>query len=213
MGRLLNAHMPQLEILLPKMGESVAEATIIKWLKNEGDTVLADEAMVEIATDKVDSEVPAPQDGDAMVKRLVNDGDVVKVGQPIAHIGHGGGCFKSPPARTASGLLHPRELPTSGTAAPSPCALSHAPFRWRAPRWRVTVPVASSTARWCATSRRAKAWAWMSWTRIPGTGEGGRVTKKDLLDYLPTTRCRTGLPTATQPFTSAPLHAAIQATA
>ncbi|MFZ1659145.1 MAG: biotin/lipoyl-containing protein, partial [Flavobacteriales bacterium] len=81
--------MPQLEILLPKMGESVAEATIIKWLKSEGDTVLADEALVEIATDKVDSEVPAPQDG-TLVKRLVSDGDVVKVGQPIAILGIGG---------------------------------------------------------------------------------------------------------------------------
>ncbi len=78
--------MAHIEILLPKMGESVAEATIIKWLKKEGDAVAADEAMVEIATDKVDSEVPAPQDG-ILLKRLVNDGDVVKVGQPIAHIG------------------------------------------------------------------------------------------------------------------------------
>ena len=55
--------MSQIEILLPKMGESVAEATIIKWLKNEGDRVAADEPIVEIATDKVDSEVPAPAAG------------------------------------------------------------------------------------------------------------------------------------------------------
>jgi 2-oxoglutarate dehydrogenase E2 component (dihydrolipoamide succinyltransferase) len=53
--------MSQIDILLPKMGESVAEATIIKWLKNEGDRVEADEPLVEIATDKVDSEVPAPR--------------------------------------------------------------------------------------------------------------------------------------------------------
>ncbi|MGV3636000.1 MAG: biotin/lipoyl-containing protein, partial [Flavobacteriales bacterium] len=78
--------MSQIEILLPKMGESVAEATIIKWLKNEGDRVEADEPIVEIATDKVDSEVPAPEAG-ILIKRLVNDGDVVKVGQPIAQIG------------------------------------------------------------------------------------------------------------------------------
>ena len=80
--------MAQNEILLPKMGESVAEATIIKWLKNEGDRVAADEPIVEIATDKVDSEVPAPHDG-VLVKRLVNEGDVVKVGQPIAAISSG----------------------------------------------------------------------------------------------------------------------------
>src|SRR5690606_40153695 len=67
--------MAQIDILLPKMGESVAEATIIKWLKNEGDRVEADEALVEIATDKVDSEVPAPQAG-ILLKRSVQEGDV-----------------------------------------------------------------------------------------------------------------------------------------
>ncbi len=82
--------MSRIELLLPKMGESVAEATIIKWVKNEGDAVRADEPIVEIATDKVDSEVPSPEDG-VLVKRLVNDGDVVQVGQPIAIIGIGAG--------------------------------------------------------------------------------------------------------------------------
>ena len=72
-----------MEILLPKMGESVAEATIIKWLVEEGQTVSADEPIIEIATDKVDSEVPAPEDG-VVVKHLVAEGDVVQVGQPIA---------------------------------------------------------------------------------------------------------------------------------
>ena len=78
--------MAQIEILLPKMGESVAEATIIKWLKEVGDTVEADEPIVEIATDKVDSEVPAPEGG-VLLSRLVNEGDVVQVGQLIATIG------------------------------------------------------------------------------------------------------------------------------
>src|SRR6056297_3360724 len=73
----------EIEILLPKMGESVAEATVIKWLVEEGQTVEADEPIVEIATDKVDSEVPAPEDG-VIVKILVNEDDVVEVGQPIA---------------------------------------------------------------------------------------------------------------------------------
>ena len=72
-----------MEILLPKMGESVAEATIIRWSVEEGQRVSADEPLIEIATDKVDSEVPAPEDG-VLVKRLVSEGDVVLVGQPIA---------------------------------------------------------------------------------------------------------------------------------
>ena len=70
--------MSQIEILLPKMGESVAEATIIKWLKNDGDRVEADEPLVEIATDKVDSEVPAPQDG-ILIKRLVKDLSLIHI--------------------------------------------------------------------------------------------------------------------------------------
>ena len=77
--------MAQIELLLPKMGESVAEATIIKWVKKEGEAVKADESIIEIATDKVDSEVPSPEDG-TLLKCLVKEGDVVQVGQPIAII-------------------------------------------------------------------------------------------------------------------------------
>ena len=77
-----------MEILLPKMGESVAEATIIRWSVEEGQRVSADEPLIEIATDKVDSEVPAPEDG-VLVKRLVSEGDVVLVGQPIAEFAGG----------------------------------------------------------------------------------------------------------------------------
>src|SRR5690606_22247848 len=92
--------MPNIDILLPKMGESVAEATIIKWLKNEGDRVEADEPIVEIATDKVDSEVPAPEAG-ILLKRTVNEGDVVKVGELIAQIGEEAGKAAAAPEKHA----------------------------------------------------------------------------------------------------------------
>ena len=107
--------MAHIEILLPKMGESVAEATIIKWLKSEGDAVVADEAMVEIATDKVDSEVPAPQDG-ILLKRLVNDGDVVKVGQPIAHIGTAADAKAAP---AVSSTAAKAATPSNGSPTPA----------------------------------------------------------------------------------------------
>src|ERR1700722_574166 len=77
--------MAQTEVLMPKMGESVIEATIIKWTKNEGDSVKADETLLEIATDKVDSEIPAPTDG-ILVKKLCKEGDVIPVGKAIAII-------------------------------------------------------------------------------------------------------------------------------
>src|ERR1039458_4074760 len=77
--------MSQVELIMPKMGESVFEATIIKWLKNEGDKISLDEPVLEIATDKVDSEIPSTTEG-TLVKKLFKEGDVVQVGKPIAVI-------------------------------------------------------------------------------------------------------------------------------
>src|ERR1700744_5307991 len=71
------------QLLLPKMGESVAEATIIKWLKKPGDFVNADEAVLEIATDKVDSEVPSPVAG-RLTEQLCKADDVIQVGAVVA---------------------------------------------------------------------------------------------------------------------------------
>src|ERR1700761_8606577 len=77
--------MAKYQLLLPKMGESVAEATIIKWNKNPGDYIEADDAVMEIATDKVDSEVPSPVSG-KLVEQLCNENDVIQVGAVIAVI-------------------------------------------------------------------------------------------------------------------------------
>ena len=71
--------MAQVELIMPKMGESVAEATVIKWLKNVGDTIEMDESVLEIATDKVDSEIPSSIEG-VLVKQLFKEDDVVLVG-------------------------------------------------------------------------------------------------------------------------------------
>ena len=75
----------KIEIVLPKMGESVDEATITGWLKNEGDDIKEDDLIVEIATDKVDSEVPSEVSG-VLIQKLCKINDVVKVGDPIAII-------------------------------------------------------------------------------------------------------------------------------
>lgn len=77
--------MAEVELIMPKMGESVAEATIIKWLKDEGEQVELEESVLEIATDKVDSEVPSPTEG-VLKKKLFGEDDVVQVGQAIAII-------------------------------------------------------------------------------------------------------------------------------
>ena len=101
-----------IEILLPKMGESVAEATITNLLVEPGSSVEADETIVEIATDKVDSEVPAPEDG-VLVEWLIAEGDVVPVGAPIAKYEVGGEAGDSAPA-------------TAPAVAPAPAALTPA---------------------------------------------------------------------------------------
>src|ERR1700759_3922062 len=77
--------MAQFELIMPKMGESITEATILKWLKKEGDAISLDEAVLEIATDKVDSEVPSPVAG-TLQKMLYKEGDVVAVGRAVAVI-------------------------------------------------------------------------------------------------------------------------------
>jgi 2-oxoglutarate dehydrogenase E2 component (dihydrolipoamide succinyltransferase) len=77
--------MAKFEVIMPKLGESIIEATITKWIKQAGDTVEEDDAIVEIATDKVDSEIPSPVEG-KIIKTLYNEGDVVAVGKPIAII-------------------------------------------------------------------------------------------------------------------------------
>ena len=92
------------QMIMPKMGESVAEATILKWLKKEGDRIEADEPVLEIATDKVDSEVPSPAAG-ILSKRMFEEGQVVKVGEVIAMITAEGEVAKvSAPAAPAPGL-------------------------------------------------------------------------------------------------------------
>ncbi|MBS1582120.1 MAG: 2-oxo acid dehydrogenase subunit E2 [Bacteroidetes bacterium] len=171
--------MAHIEILLPKMGESVAEATIIKWLKNEGDAVAADEPMVEIATDKVDSEVPAPQDG-ILLKRLVNDGDVVKVGQPIAHIGTAADA-KAPapapaPAASAPATNGHHAAPVAA-ARPSAVA-SDGPVERTGPSGKFYSPLVRNIAQ-------SEGVTMNELESIAGSGQGGRVTKKDILDYLP----------------------------
>ncbi|MBK9273838.1 MAG: 2-oxo acid dehydrogenase subunit E2 [Flavobacteriales bacterium] len=167
--------MAQNEILLPKMGESVAEATIIKWLKNEGDRVAADEPIVEIATDKVDSEVPAPHDG-VLVKRLVGEGDVVKVGQPIAAISSGAGAPAAAPSSAASTAAPASNGSPAASATPRPVG---AAVTRTGPSGKFYSPLVRTIAEQEGVSMAEL-------EAIAGSGEGGRVTKKDLLDYLPT---------------------------
>ncbi|MBL7963260.1 MAG: 2-oxo acid dehydrogenase subunit E2 [Flavobacteriales bacterium] len=177
--------MSQIEILLPKMGESVAEATIIKWLKNEGDRVEADEPIVEIATDKVDSEVPAPEAG-ILLKRLVNEGDVVKVGQAIAQVGSAAGARAVAPTAPAPAAVPapapasvpPSAAPATNGHAPAATAVASGPISRTGPTGKFYSPLVRNIAQSEGISLEEL-------ETIAGSGQGGRVTKKDILDYLP----------------------------
>lgn len=169
--------MSQIELLLPKMGESVAEATIIKWVKKEGDAVKADEPIIEIATDKVDSEVPSPEDG-VLLKCLVNEGDVVQVGQPIALIGVGAATSAPTPTSFDAAQDKPTPTPTpthiEAAAMANPIASE---VLKNGPSGKFYSPLVRNIAK-------AEGVSMAELESIAGSGQGGRVTKGDILDFV-----------------------------
>ncbi|MFZ7119274.1 MAG: biotin/lipoyl-containing protein, partial [Bacteroidota bacterium] len=157
--------MSQVELKMPKMGESVAEATITKWLKKEGDRVEQDEPILEIATDKVDSEVPSTAAG-ILVKQLYNEGDVVAVGKSIAIIGD-----------SASATV-----PTSSVPKAEEVKIAAAPvIATQAATVATTVSASSKfyspLVRNIAQQENVSS---AELDAITGTGAEGRVTKKDI---------------------------------
>lgn len=155
---------------MPKLGESIMEATILKWLKKEGDKVELDEAVLEIATDKVDSEVPTPFAG-TITKILFKEGDVVQIGKAIAIIDGEGGSTVQPVVEKVA----PQEVKTE---APKQVVVEKAPeTTFVAGGDRFYSPLVLNIAREEGISMSEL-------ERIPGTGKDDRVTKSDILAYL-----------------------------
>lgn len=167
--------MAQIELKMPKMGESVHEATIIRWLKNEGDQVEADESLLEIATDKVDSEVPSTAAG-VVAKRLFNEGDVVQVGTVIAMINTAGEVADLSLAKNGQPVQIATPAPKQTVAEPMSVVASK--------------PVMGSEGRFYSPLVRTIASTegvnQSELDSINGTGAEGRVTKKDILAYVET---------------------------
>lgn len=169
--------MAQVELIMPKMGESIMEATILNWVKQEGDTVDVDDTILEIATDKVDSEVPSPVAG-TISKILFKVDDVVAIGQTIAIIETEAG------AEVAAAPMVSTTVETPAAAkveTPAPAAPAPAPQ----PVAAVTNPdderFYSPLVRAIAEKENIGA---AELSSIPGTGKNGRVTKKDMQAYL-----------------------------
>jgi 2-oxoglutarate dehydrogenase E2 component (dihydrolipoamide succinyltransferase) len=171
--------MAKFELKLPKMGESVAEATITSWLKEVGDTIEADEAVLEIATDKVDSEVPSEVDG-VLVEKLFNVDDVVQVGQTIAVI-ETEGTIKASASAPAQEIPEQKEEPKT---APEVIQVAETVVAAKA----VAAPAVSSGDRFYSPLVRniakKEGVAQAELDAITGTGSEGRVTKNDILAYV-----------------------------
>lgn len=187
--------MANVDVLLPKMGESVAEATITTWLKEVGDTIEEDEPIVEIATDKVDSEVPAPVSG-ILVERKYNEGDVVQVGAIFAVIGSEGEetvVSVAQPTKEIEAVVE-EELLASVTKGES--------VTKNGSNGQFYSPLVRSIAEKESVSQ-------IELDQIKGSGQADRVTKRDILSYVEN---RSANPTPVVVKASAPKAAAPKAT-
>jgi 2-oxoglutarate dehydrogenase E2 component (dihydrolipoamide succinyltransferase) len=182
--------MAQIEIRLPKMGESVTEATITNWLKNVGDTVALDEPLVEVATDKVDNELPSEAEG-VLVQRLFEKDQVAQVGDVIAIISTDGDAAPVPSAPAASAAAIEKTVEVAKeTVAAEPLAKSNENGKFYSPLVR------SIAQKEGVGNNELES--------IAGTGAGGRVTKKDIISYLETRTSASTSSAAPAPQVSAP---------
>ncbi len=166
--------MAKFELKLPKMGESVAEATITAWLKEVGDTIDADEAVLEIATDKVDSEVPSEVTG-RLIEKLFEVDDVVQVGQTIAIIeveGEDSGAVEETGKPQEGAMVEEaEELVASATHS-----IQSSPEYFADPD-RFYSPLVKNIAKKEGISPEEL-------DKVKGSGKEGRVTKNDILEYV-----------------------------
>ncbi|HEX5613544.1 MAG TPA: dihydrolipoamide acetyltransferase family protein [Acidimicrobiia bacterium] len=213
-----------MDVTMPQLGETVTEGTITRWFKQVGDQVAADEPLFEVSTDKVDSEVPAPSAG-VLTEILVPEGETVEVGARLAVIGDGAAAPSAPAAAAAPEPPAPEPpAPSEPAAAPEPAPAPDpvvaAPAPPAPPAPATPPPAAPATAVAPAgggatggalTSplvRRLAAEYGLDPATIPGTGEGGRVTRNDVLRVARETGATSAPPPARAPAAPAPAPAA-----
>jgi 2-oxoglutarate dehydrogenase E2 component (dihydrolipoamide succinyltransferase) len=170
------------DVVMPQMGVSVSEGTITRWLKQEGEHVEADEPLLEISTDKVDTEVPSPGTG-TLTQILVQEGQTVEVGTKLGQIGGAAGGAEPEPEPEP-------EAPATQAAAQA----ADAPSSAETPQPVAQQPVAQQPVAQPTNGggggfvspvvARIAAEHHVDPSQIEGTGRGGRVTKKDILDYI-----------------------------
>jgi 2-oxoglutarate dehydrogenase E2 component (dihydrolipoamide succinyltransferase) len=179
------------DVVMPQMGVSVSEGTITRWLKQEGEQVEADEPLLEISTDKVDTEVPSPASG-TLTQILVQEGETVDVGTKLGQIGGGGDAGaaadapapETAPAEPATAeaaaeadAASPAETPAPTAPEPSAAPPAAEPAQQPAPTGNGKAFVSPVVARIAGEHG-------IDPSQVPGTGSGGRVTKKDILAFV-----------------------------
>jgi pyruvate dehydrogenase E2 component (dihydrolipoamide acetyltransferase) len=214
------------DVLMPQMGESITEGTVVKWLKKVGDTVQRDEPLLEISTDKVDAEIPAPAAG-VVTEILAKEGDTVAINSVLARLGEAGevgagvsaaaaGAAPAPamgeavPAREAPRQVEAPPAQADGDSRPLPsqapppqpqAAPPQPPAQARAMPAAAPTPEAVGRARSSPLVRNIAREHGVNLDEIPGTGLGGRVTKEDILNFI---EQRKGAPAAAPAVAPAP---------
>ena len=160
-----------IEIVMPQLGESIVEGTIARWLVREGESVVKDQPLVEVETDKSNTEVPSPAAG-VVAKLLAATGTVVATGKPIAVLEAGGA--------------------TTTTAGPAPAVVVSA-----------TEPEPAGGDRHSPAVRKAAREHGVDLAKVAGTGDGGRVTKKDVLTFVDAAKAKPAAPVPAAPAATA----------
>ncbi|MEU6733190.1 2-oxoglutarate dehydrogenase, E2 component, dihydrolipoamide succinyltransferase [Streptomyces physcomitrii] len=217
------------DVTLPALGESVTEGTVTRWLKQVGDSVEADEPLLEVSTDKVDTEIPAPVAG-TLLEITVNEDETAEVGAKLAVIGAEGAAPAAPkqeapkqeaapaPAQEAPAEEKPAPAPAAEKPAPAPEKPAPAPARPAAPAPApaAQAPAAPAPARSAGDEgayvtplvRKLAAENGVDLGSVKGTGVGGRIRKQDVLAAAEAARSAAPAPAAAAP--SAPKTPALE---
>lgn len=193
--------MARIDVIMPQMGESIAEGTVSRWLKAVGDTVKRDEPIFEISTDKVDAEIPSPSSG-VLLEIIVGEGKTVEVGTVVARLETDAAAAAAAPAPTpaAPAPAAPAPAPAAVPAPAAPVAATAAPSAPSAPAGSVEERLRTKSS---PLVRKMAAEHGVEIASLSGSGIAGRVTRRDLEAHL------AAAPAAapSRPATGASMHA------
>ncbi|MFD5452996.1 2-oxoglutarate dehydrogenase, E2 component, dihydrolipoamide succinyltransferase [Streptomyces sp. NPDC127100] len=209
------------DVVLPALGESVTEGTVTRWLKSVGDSVEADEPLLEVSTDKVDTEIPAPASG-TLLEIVVGEDETAEVGAKLAVIGEAGAAPAAAPSEPAA-PAQPEPTPAPQQAAPAPAAPAPAAPAPAAPAPAAPAPAAPAPAAPAAAQpvddgayvtplvRKLAAENGVDLSTVKGTGVGGRIRKQDVTAAAEAAKAAAPAPAAAAAGTAAKKAPALEA--